>query len=91
MNVNPWRKVEGQRKVMSTGIRFDDNVVCDTCGRFGAYDFDGDRLCATCYENRGSCCPEFGADDLWPAEETEGPRPGCRKDNRGEMDGQSRP
>lgn len=45
-------------------VRFDENAVCDRCGRFGAYEFDGQHLCADCYEQQGSCCPEFGADDL---------------------------
>jgi hypothetical protein len=45
-------------------VRFDEDAVCDRCGRFGAYEFDGQHLCADCYEQQGSCCPEFGADDL---------------------------
>lgn len=50
-----------------------ENVPCETCGRFGAYEFDGTRLCVDCCEKRGSCCPEFGADDLWRNEETPPP------------------
>lgn len=42
----------------------DENVVCDACGRYGAYDFCGTRLCLDCYGSRGACCPEFGAEDL---------------------------
>jgi hypothetical protein len=48
---------------------FDPNAVCETCGCFGAFRFDGATLCGDCYEKRGSCCPEFGADDLWRPEE----------------------
>jgi hypothetical protein len=55
---------------MANEVKFDENLACDRCGRFGAYQFDGERVCAECYELRGSCCPEFGADDLWrPAEQ----------------------
>jgi hypothetical protein len=50
---------------MSNETRYDENATCTGCGRFGAYLFDGDQLCSECYEKRGSCCPEFGADDLW--------------------------
>lgn len=50
---------------MSAEVRFDESAACDTCGRFGAFRFDGGCLCADCYEKRGSCCPEFGSDDLW--------------------------
>ena len=50
---------------MSNEVRFDENTTCERCGRFGAYRFDGENVCAECYELRGSCCPEFGRDDLW--------------------------
>jgi hypothetical protein len=50
---------------MSNEPKLDENVACERCGRFGAYRFDGESLCADCYELRGSCCPEFGADDAW--------------------------
>jgi hypothetical protein len=42
-----------------SGIRFDENAACEQCGRFGAYLFDGKLLCGECYEQHGSCCPEF--------------------------------
>lgn len=42
-----------------------ENVVCDVCGVYGAYEIADRRLCSTCYEGSGSCCPEFGKDDLW--------------------------
>jgi hypothetical protein len=48
---------------MDAGVQFDDQAVCDVCGKFGAFEFDGQKLCADCYESHGSCCPEFGRDD----------------------------
>jgi hypothetical protein len=54
---------------MSDDVPFDETAACGACGRFGAYCFGEERLCADCYEQRGSCCPEFGADDLWKFEE----------------------
>jgi hypothetical protein len=50
---------------MGDTLQFNENAVCDLCGRFGAYEVDGMRVCAECYESRGSCCLEFGGDDLW--------------------------
>jgi hypothetical protein len=39
--------------------------VCEECGATGAVNV-GDRwLCENCYVQAGSCCPEFGASDLW--------------------------
>ncbi len=46
-------------------IVFSEDIACDHCGRFEACDFDGRKLCRDCYQTCGSCCPEFGADDLW--------------------------
>jgi hypothetical protein len=53
---------------MSAEVQFDEKAVCDRCGKFGAFQFDGQKLCAECYESQGSCCPEFGADDKWNRE-----------------------
>ena len=53
----------------NTKPRPNEDIVCDRCGRFGAFDFAGTKLCEECYEVVGSCCPEFGADDLWQARE----------------------
>jgi hypothetical protein len=47
------------------GLRYDEAAACERCGKFGAFDVGERWLCATCYEESGSCCPEFGADDLW--------------------------
>lgn len=49
---------------MEAKVNFDEAAVCDRCGVFGAYLFDGEKFCADCYATRCSCCPEFGADDL---------------------------
>jgi hypothetical protein len=54
---------------MSNQVRFDENAACERCGQYGVYLFDGEKLCAACYEKRGSCCPEFGCDDLWTNED----------------------
>ncbi|HOB32987.1 MAG TPA: hypothetical protein PKH32_08925 [Verrucomicrobiota bacterium] len=43
----------------------DPKAVCDVCGRFGAFHFGDRTLCRECYAESGSCCPEFGKDDLW--------------------------
>lgn len=42
-----------------------ENVACDVCGRFGAYSIGERLLCQECYIDCGSCCREFGSDDLW--------------------------
>jgi len=44
-------------------VRFEQEAVCEMCGRFGAYLFEGKTLCAECYEASGSCCPEFTSDE----------------------------
>jgi hypothetical protein len=36
----------------------DEKLRCAACGRFGAHAFDGESLCADCYQERGSCCAE---------------------------------
>lgn len=46
-------------------IRFVESAVCELCGRFGACQIGDRMLCENCYEGCGSCCPEFGKDDLW--------------------------
>jgi hypothetical protein len=50
-------------------LELDENAVCDACGRFGAYQFGDRLLCEDCYAGCGSCCLEFGKDDLWSFEE----------------------
>jgi hypothetical protein len=45
--------------------------ICEECGRLEASLIAGRWLCDSCYAARGSCCPEFGADDLWSDESRE--------------------
>ncbi len=52
-------------------VRFEPEHACDECGAAGAFAFDGVFLCQGCYVGRGSCCPEFGKDDLWQKHEVE--------------------
>lgn len=33
---------------MDREIPFDENAICDECGKQGAYDFMGDYLCEDC-------------------------------------------
>jgi hypothetical protein len=50
-----------------------DDQKCDRCGGPSPFDFGDRRVCADCYAVCGSCCLEFGADDLWKsADEGEG-------------------
>ncbi|HEY5792692.1 MAG TPA: hypothetical protein VIS74_05295 [Chthoniobacterales bacterium] len=51
----------------------DEDAVCDRCGRPAALRFEGEWLCAECVQARGSCCLEFGSDDLWRFDETDVP------------------
>lgn len=48
----------------NNGVRFDENAACERCGRFGVFAFEGEKLCAECYGASGSCCAEFGGNDL---------------------------
>lgn len=50
---------------MSEPLKLDDHAACDTCGRFGAFRFEGETICPECYATRGACCAEFGGSDLW--------------------------
>ncbi len=57
-------------------MHVEENDTCDCCGRFGAYGFGDRSLCLECYEEAGSCCPEFGSQDLWRfADERNPPHP----------------
>ena len=40
-------------------------AVCERCGGPDTIEIGGHQLCADCYQIAGSCCLEFGADDLW--------------------------
>ena len=41
------------------------------CGRPTEILLAGAPICEQCYENAGSCCPEFGSSDLWAEREHE--------------------
>jgi len=54
------------RKTSTSALRSPDrDAVCERCGRPGAQEIAGRRLCIACYDICGSCCLEFGDDDLW--------------------------
>jgi hypothetical protein len=38
---------------------------CELCGAFTDERIGGRTICDACYEERSSCCPEFGGSDLW--------------------------
>ena len=40
-----------------------EDLVCDTCGRFGAVKIDDRRLCLDCYEMSGSCGAGGGTEE----------------------------
>ena len=54
---------------MSEPLKIDPDGRCDRCGGFSPLDLGDRLLCEDCYRLCGSCCPEFGADDLWPRED----------------------
>ena len=58
-------KIKNQEPdVKNKGMAADESVVCEACGKFGAYRFDDQNLCADCYQEKGSCCSvEFGKVD----------------------------
>ena len=33
---------------MSRDVPFEENILCESCGKTGAYDFMGDFLCMEC-------------------------------------------
>jgi hypothetical protein len=58
---------------MSEPLGIDAEARCERCGVFSPLDLGDRRLCEECYQLCGSCCQEFGADDLWARKhETEG-------------------
>jgi len=46
------------------GVRFNEHAACSICGHYGAFQIGHQHLCNNCYEGCGSCCPEFGREDL---------------------------
>ena len=65
----PEEKTATRSPVGPAALVVDDDLRCERCGSFGAFDLGDTRLCEDCYRACGSCCPEFGADDLWSREE----------------------
>jgi hypothetical protein len=47
-----------------SSLSIDPNATCSECGASGAFDFGHIKLCTRCYSEKGSCCAEFGKDDL---------------------------
>jgi ribosomal protein S14 len=45
---------------------------CRRCGKGDAVRFGDQWLCRECFQQYGSCCLEFGGDDLWKEREEEG-------------------
>ncbi len=56
---------------MSNSLKYNANILCDRCGNYGAFEFKDENMCSDCYCEQGSCCMEFGGDDLWEKEETQ--------------------
>jgi len=56
---------------MNETVTRDDEAQCDRCGNPAPYDFGDRRVCEDCYAACGSCCLEFGADDLWELDDDE--------------------
>jgi hypothetical protein len=54
---------------MNQALKLDPDARCDRCGAFGVLDLGERRLCEECCDAFGSCCLEFGADDLWRRDE----------------------
>lgn len=57
---------------------------CSICGRPNAQLIGGRPICEQCYENAGSCCLEFGGDDLWQRQEQDAGE--SRSPRRGKVD-----
>lgn len=56
-----WRALEISRNVAGPMISgsapaFEIDAVCAACGQYGAYGFDSEELCVSCYQERGSSC-----------------------------------
>jgi hypothetical protein len=52
------------KKSSEGGTRLCEDTACSLCGRYGAFELGSQFLCPNCYEGCGSCCPEFGREDL---------------------------
>ncbi len=47
------------------------SLTCRRCGAEKAVRFGDQWLCRDCFQQYGSCCLEFGGDDLWEEREEE--------------------
>jgi hypothetical protein len=63
---------------MGAVLKKDSVMECRFCGRPTEIVLDGEPICEECYENAGSCCLEFGGEDLWQKKE----RGSLAEDNR---------
>jgi hypothetical protein len=57
------RESEPQEPVAMTGSQ------CELCGVFTDQQVGDRTICLDCYEERSSCCEEFGGNDLWRGHE----------------------
>ena len=46
-----------------------ESHACARCGRTAEHYLGGMWVCEECRQIRGSCCLEFGGDDLWQERE----------------------
>jgi hypothetical protein len=69
---------------MTEAIHYNEKTACEICGRYGAYEFEEHPLCMDCYQNQGSCCPEFGGEDQWRIGEEAGSTGNARARNAGD-------
>lgn len=65
-----------QHPTCTTNAAPDSAARCQECGTYGASPFGDMLLCPDGYVGKGSCCPEFGKDDLWKAHEKPPQQPG---------------
>lgn len=50
---------------MAVESEHEESRSCDRCGGPDALEVGGRSVCEACFALSGSCCLEFGADDLW--------------------------
>jgi hypothetical protein len=54
--------------------KMSQTLFCKHCGAPDAVRLGEDLICLNCYAAAGSCCLEFGGDDLWQESEKEAPK-----------------
>ena len=59
---------------------------CERCGKYGALETGAGTLCSECHQLSGSCCPEFGGDDLTQAVLEDGAKTAASGDARPEVE-----